>query len=158
MRFFRQRPADPVTVPLDTGAAAACAALHAASFAHPWDETEFEALLAAVDVAATGTLRHRKLLGFILSRTTGPEAEVLTLAVAAAARRQGIGRGLLDANLLALAKLRVAHVFLEVDEGNAAAVQLYRHAGFVEVGRRQNYYRTAGSGRAHALVMRLTIR
>ena len=41
------------------------------------------------------------------------------------------------------------HVFLEVEEGNRAAVTLYRKFGFAEVGRRENYYRSrpAADGR-----------
>ena len=41
-------------------------------------------------------------------------------------------------------------VFLEVDEKNAPAGQLYRKAGFYDVGRRQGYY----EGGAAALALR----
>ena len=153
MRLFGRKSA-PVTGRLDAAAAEDCATLHAEAFAHPWDETEFETLLAATDVEASGIWRSRALLGFLLARATGDEAEVLTLAVASRARRQGLGGKLLDANLLALAKRGVRHVFLEVEESNGAAITLYRKFGFAEVGRRQNYYRAAGGGRAHALILR----
>jgi ribosomal-protein-alanine N-acetyltransferase len=41
-----------------------------------------------------------------------------------------------------------------VDEGNAAARQLYRRAGFMEAGRREGYYAAADGKRATALVLR----
>jgi ribosomal-protein-alanine N-acetyltransferase len=154
MRLFRRFSGDPVTERLDSSAAQNCAALHATSFAHPWDASEFENLLASSTVEATGIRRGRIPLGFILSRAAGPEAEVLTLVVARRGRRQGLGRKLLDANLLALAKTGVRQVFLEVDDANVAAGALYRRFDFAIVGRRENYYRTAGGTAAHALVMR----
>ena len=154
MRLFRRTTGDPVLERLDSSAAADCAALHATAFAHAWDGSEFERLLASANVEATGVRRGRKPLGFILSRAAGPEAEVLTLVVAASARRQGLGRKLLEANLLALARIGVRQVFLEVDETNAAAVMLYRRFRFTNVGRRENYYRPTAGAAAHALVMR----
>lgn len=153
MRLFG-RKSSPVTAHLEPADAEACAALHAQAFAHPWDETEFESMLAASNVEATGIWRAHVFLGFLVARVSGDEAEVLTLAVAKRTRRQGLGRRLLDANLLAVAKRGVRRIFLEVEDGNVAAMTLYRKAGFVEVGRRENYYRAANGTRAHALVLR----
>ena len=53
-----------------------------------------------------------------------------------------------------LAALGVRTVFLEVDEGNAPRVRLYRRAGFGEVGRREGYYPRAGGKPPAALVLR----
>jgi ribosomal-protein-alanine N-acetyltransferase len=81
------------------------------------------------------------------------EAEILSVAVAAASRRgKGLARQLLDLHLRRLAGLGARTVFLEVDEGNQPARRLYRRAGFREVGRRSGYY-PAGQGSA-ALILR----
>ncbi len=89
--------------------------------------------------------------GFVLARAAGGEAEVLTLAIAPAARRRGLGRALVARALaLAIAPGGADAAFLEVAEDNAAALALYRGCGFREVGRRPRYY---ADGTA-ALVMR----
>ena len=49
------------------------------------------------------------------------------------------------------------HVFLEVEEGNLPAEQLYRHFGFREVGRRKGYYPKPDGTRATAIAMRLDL-
>ena len=85
--------------------------------------------------------------GFILSRLVAGEAEILSVAVAAARRGKGLARRLLDLHLRRLAGLGARTVFLEVDEGNEPARRLYRRAGFREVGRREGYYRDAAKGK-----------
>jgi ribosomal-protein-alanine N-acetyltransferase len=45
-------------------------------------------------------------------------------------------------------------VFLEVSAANAAALALYRAAGFAEAGRRPGYYRTPEGAALDALVLR----
>ena len=133
-----------------------CATLHAAAFPHPWAAPEFERLIgavASVGEAAVET-RSRKLLGFILSRRAADEAEVLTVAVEAAARGQGVANKILSVHLPRLRRFGVRTVFLEVGDTNTPALQLYRRFGFVEAGRRAGYYRTADGDRAAALVMR----
>jgi len=88
--------------------------------------------------------------GMILARTAGGEAEVLTLAVAGPARRQGVVGALLDAAMAEAAARGAAAMFLEVSTRNEAARALYARAGFVEVGRRARYYADG----ADALVLR----
>lgn len=129
---------------------ATLAALHAASFIvpPPWSEAAFAGLLA--DPVA---FLLAEPAGFALGRVALDEAELLTLAVAAEARRQGRGRALLTA-FEAEAQARGAiTAFLEVAADNAAAIALYRSAGFAEAGRRRGYYRIAGAAPVDALVM-----
>lgn len=90
----------------------------------------------------------------MLSRGAAGEAEVLTLAVDPGHRRRGIGRRLLDRHLATLAAAGVGALFLEVEDGNAAARALYAAAGFTEVGRRESYYRAADGTRPAALILR----
>jgi [ribosomal protein S18]-alanine N-acetyltransferase len=151
-KFLRRTP--PTILDARADDAAALAALHARSFAHGWSESEFERLLAdkavVAHIARAG--KGKTPLGFLLSRRAADEAEILTVAVAPAARGRGIARQLLARHLGRLAALGTARIFLEVDDGNRAALRLYQRAGFHEVGRREGYYaRAQGSGAALTL-------
>jgi [ribosomal protein S18]-alanine N-acetyltransferase len=88
--------------------------------------------------------------GFILLRVMADEAEIVTLAVSPAARRQGIGDGLLRAAKDFAVRHGATRMFLEVAVGNTAALALYAKNGFCRVGRRRRYYANG----ADALVMR----
>ncbi|HLL27249.1 MAG TPA: GNAT family N-acetyltransferase [Xanthobacteraceae bacterium] len=136
------------------GDAAALAALHGRSFAHGWSESEFERLLSdrAVIAHVARASGRGTPVGFLLSRCAADEAEILTVAVAPAARGQGIAGQLLARHLGRLAALGTARIFLEVKETNRPARRLYARAGFREVGRREGYYaRREGSGSALTL-------
>ncbi len=49
-------------------------------------------------------------------------------------------------------------MFLEVDDGNEAALGLYRKLGFQKAGERPAYYADASGRRSSALVMRRDLR
>ncbi|MEX0752772.1 MAG: GNAT family N-acetyltransferase [Xanthobacteraceae bacterium] len=134
--------------------APALAALHAASFRQGWSDGEFERLLADRAVAAHRAMLGRTLIGFIISRMAGGEAEILSMAVAAASRGRGLAGALLHLHLRRLAGLGARTVFLEVDENNVPAGRLYASAGFGEVARRVGYYRDAAGRASTALVLR----
>ncbi|MEZ4437105.1 MAG: ribosomal protein S18-alanine N-acetyltransferase [bacterium] len=73
-------------------------------------------------------------------RVVEDEADLAEIAVAPRARRQGLGRRLVD-HLVAEARARgVARIYLEVRAGNAAARALYAATGFSPCGRRRRYY------------------
>lgn len=136
------------------------AALHAHAFRHGWPATEMEALIAdptvTTIVAREGrTPFTRRPVGFVMVRAAADEAEILTVAVKPTRRGRGIGRLMMDETIRRLYFMRVASLFLEVDEGNGPALTLYRRLGFREVGRRANYY---AGGTANALVMRADLK
>jgi [ribosomal protein S18]-alanine N-acetyltransferase len=147
--FARAPPALSEAAPRD---APAFSALHRASFHRGWSDGEFEQLLFDRNIVAHRANVGHRLAGFILSRMTAEEAEILSVAVVSARRGKGLARQLLDLHLRRLAGLGARTVFLEVDEGNVPACRLYRRAGFREVGRREGYY-PAGGGAA-ALILR----
>ncbi len=126
------------------------AALHAAGFTtpRPWSAAEIAGLLELPGVFLVGDAR-----GFALGRAVLDEAELLTLVVAPAARRQGLGRALL-AGFEAEARARGAgRAFLEVAADNGAALALYRQEGWSEDGRRRGYYRTPEGTQVDALLL-----
>jgi len=133
---------------------AVIAALHGASFQRGWSEDEIERMLADRNVVAHRAIIGSRVTGFIMSRIAADEAEILSVAVASAYRGRSIGRSLLRYHLGRLAAFGVRSVFLEVDESNVSARQLYRRAGFVEVGQRKGYYPQSAGQPANALVLR----
>jgi ribosomal-protein-alanine acetyltransferase len=84
----------------------------------------------------------------------GTDADVQTIALAESARGRGQGRALLRELLREADRRRIREVFLDVRDDNVTAQNLYRSEGFVEIGRRPNYY---PDGNVDAVVMRLDV-
>jgi ribosomal-protein-alanine N-acetyltransferase len=91
---------------------------------------------------ATG--REGDILGYVGIELSalGGEADVVNLAVHPAARRQGVGRALLEVALAHCRARRVPLLWLRVRAGNRGARAFYRHCGFVAAGRFRDYYTT----------------
>jgi [ribosomal protein S18]-alanine N-acetyltransferase len=132
------------------------ARLHAKSFHRGWTDDEFEQLIASSTTLGQGAAfsERGRLCGFVLSRTSGCEAEMLSIVVDASARRQGVGRALLAGHLECLRRQCVRKLYLEVDENNRPALAFYAALGLVEVGRRSSYYPRSSGGKAAALILR----
>jgi len=83
-----------------------------------------------------------------------PQADIQTIAVAASARRHGLGRALMR-QLIGEARERGAsELFLEVRADNPNAKALYDDLGFEAIAVRSQYYQPDG---VDAIVMRLAI-
>lgn len=128
------------------------AEVHASAFTEtprPWTAAEFSNLLAdpAVRIAAEPG-------GFALGRVAGPEAELLTLAVAPGVRRTGVATRVLDSLDRLLVSAGAEEIVLEVAVSNTAARALYTRRGFVEAGTRPRYYTRASGPPLDALVLR----
>ncbi len=91
---------------------------------------------------------------FALLSRAADEAELLTIAVAAGARRRGLGARLLAAAEAAARAEGARLLHLEVAEDNEAARRLYAAAGWEEAGRRPRYYLRPGGARVDAVLMR----
>ena len=155
--LVKRRRATGRTGPLDIRHARRIAALHhQGGFARLWEPGECAALLADPAVATEGVFvgSASEPCGFVMSRIAADEAEILSLVVAGGKRRSGLGQTLLSAHLAQLAARGTARLFLEVEEGNAPAIGLYRRLGFETVGRREGYYPKPDGSRVAALVMR----
>jgi ribosomal-protein-alanine N-acetyltransferase len=122
--------------------ASAMAAIHAACFAKSWDAAEIGQFLGVPGCVAlvASTSPAQAPQGFLIVRSAGDEAELLTLAVDPACRRLGLASALLAAATAALRGAGSKRLFLEVDQGNSAARGLYQSLGAVVVGRRPRYY------------------
>lgn len=139
-----------------------CAAeLHAICFPVAWNSEDFSSLLSqdttfGFVARRTGGRRNDLPDGLVLARLAAGEAEILTLAVAPARRRSGLGRQLMESVLRRLHAERAEALFLEVEENNRPALALYRRLGFRQVGQRPGYYNHFGGG--GAIIMRLDVR
>jgi len=123
------------------------------SFSDPWTRSSFASLLGNLSVLflvadvttepphSEGRGARGEVAGYVVAWVAADEAEIANVAVAPTLRGHGIGARLLDATLLEVRGRGAAAVYLEVRESNAAARALYASRGFVEVGRRRNYYR-----------------
>lgn len=115
---------------------------HSATAAH-WSAVQYEALFRVPDSGRVALILQEEsdLQGFVIARVVGEEWEVENIAIAASARRRGLGTRLLG-EFLDLARAKgAAAVFLEVRESNQAARALYEKWAFLESGRRRRYYK-----------------
>jgi len=135
---------------------AALAQIHALCFPEDrWDEKALAELLAMA--GASGHLieevEESRPVGFIIDLILAADAEILTLAVGPAFRRQGVARALI-ADLFERAHQSGARgIGLEVAADNPAARRLYESCGFAQSGRRRGYYRR-GKDSVDALLFR----
>ena len=124
------RPAEPEDVPR-------LLEIEHESFAAPrWKAVDFlqnDCLVAEVDDQIAGFLVSRHV--YSGDAYNSAEREILNVAVAPLFRRLGVATALISEELKG-----TKEVFLEVRESNVAAQELYRKLGFVEVGRRADYY------------------
>ena len=144
-----------ITIDALTGAdAPRCAELESQLFDgdDPWSASAFVSELSGRHNYYLAARTAEKLVGYggiaRLGLLPPHEYEIHTIGVDPAFQRHGIGRRLLD-ELLQFAERGT--VYLEVRTDNAAAIALYRSAGFAEVGLRKRYYRASG---ADAFTMR----
>ncbi|MBG6098535.1 ribosomal protein S18-alanine N-acetyltransferase [Nocardioides luteus] len=96
-------------------------------------------ILVAVDDAGT-------VVGHALVSVVYEIAELQRIATAEEQRRRGIGGSLLAASIDLARSEGAERLLLEVREGNVAALQFYDQAGFVEIDRRERYYRDGATG------------
>jgi len=115
-----------------------------------WLDSEYLALIQSNDAAplkrnAMVAEVSGKVVGFAIVRLVGgpgdAEVELESIVIAADWRGRGLGRLLLSESVGEARKLGAIRLDLEVRASNAAAIRLYRGAGFVETSRRRAYYR-----------------
>jgi ribosomal-protein-alanine N-acetyltransferase len=121
----------------------------------PWTEATWWSELAGRPRRSYVVAEHGgRVVGYGGVDLGGEVADVMTMAVAPAAQRQGLGRQLLE-ELVARAQAdHAAYLMLEVRADNAAAKSLYESRGFELLTTRRRYYQP---GDVDAHVMRLTL-
>ena len=109
-------------------------------FSDPWSvsafQSELDNSLALWLVAVEGD----RVLGYVGSQTVLGQADMMNLAVRQESRRQGVAHQLVERLIAELSKMEANILMLEVRVSNASAIAFYEKMGFVQVGRRPNYY------------------
>lgn len=91
------------------------------------------------------------VVGYAIMSLGGDEAHLLNFCLDEPARGRGLAAMMLEHLFLKAMREGVRVLYLEVRPSNAAAIALYRKAGFARIGVRKSYYRAA-DGREDAWV------
>ena len=120
-------------------------------FSDPWSEksigSELNNRLSYWLVAMEGDT----LVGYVGSQSVLGESDMMNIAVHPEHRRKGIAEALVLALVAGLSEKGNHSLMLEVRVSNDPAIALYEKLGFVQVGRRPNYYRNP---KEDALILR----
>jgi ribosomal-protein-alanine N-acetyltransferase len=143
--------------PASAADASVLAALQSESFEDQWSPGALADLLAMPGAFALIGELEEVPRGFVLARTAAGEGEILSIAVHASARRQGLGRLLAEAALTEAAVRGAEKMFLEVAVDNRAALGLYTALGFTQAGRRAAYYSRRRGPAVDALIYRMDL-
>jgi [ribosomal protein S18]-alanine N-acetyltransferase len=105
-----------------------------------YSKTTLRYFLALASAACLLAVEDDDIAGFILSEVDGPLAHIITLDVAEAHRRRGVGSLLLNAAEKNLTAQGVRTVFLETAVDNHAAVNFWSRHGYIKEGILKRYY------------------
>lgn len=138
-------------IPMTRQHVAQVAVLEKQCFSAPWSEASVAGELDNPLSVWLVCVDRGKVLGYVGSQTVLEESDMMNIAVLPEARRAGIGERLI-LSLIELLKDRGSRsLALEVRASNTPAISLYKKLGFLQVGRRPNYYR---GPREDALILR----
>jgi len=129
-------------------AAPLLAELHEACFDAPWDVKAMSDLLSMPGTSAFVIGPAKDIpAGFVIANCAADQADILTIGVLPDHRRSHLASRLLYFLADQLRSLGVDEVYLEVAAENGPAINLYKSCGYIEVGRRDNYYAANRSDR-----------
>jgi ribosomal-protein-alanine N-acetyltransferase len=175
---FASAAADPgrpwELVTLDDACLPLVVAVEAAAHSHPWGSGHFRDSIAAgywcqllVTPALPGDPADwkdaprlpdgRLLLAYLVAMPGYRETHLLNITTVPRHRRQGCARLLLGALQVWSRWQEAECLWLEVRASNLGARALYEGLGFVQVGRRRDYYPAAEGQREDAIIMSLTL-
>jgi len=143
----------PVTVrAADKSDADLLTGLHRKCFTSYWNSDAFSDFFT---VSGTYALLASapEPVAMMVCRLQYEQADIITLCVLPEYQRGGIARMLLKMAMDNAASLGATQMFLDVEDGNTAAVALYQAFGFTQISRRKLYYRQKDGSFTDALVM-----
>lgn len=138
-------------LPMTAAHIAPIAALEQVCFSDPWPEAAVESELTNPLSLWLVAVEEGQVAGYVGSQSVLGEADMMNVAVSPEFRRRGVARALLLALERRLAENAVHSLTLEVRASNEPAISLYHSLGYVQVGRRPNYYHKP---REDALILR----
>lgn len=112
-----------------------------------WSHTHIQ---DSINTALTWVLvASDQIIGYVFFSAVLYESELLNIVIHPSYRRQGLAQQLLLFSFEQLQSQQIRQCFLEVADGNTAAIELYQQLAFDIVGKRKHYY---GQDK-HALLM-----
>jgi [ribosomal protein S18]-alanine N-acetyltransferase len=129
---------------------------HSAITAAHWSSEQYRVALTSADGSRLViVMENSAVRAFLVARRIDKEWEIENIVVLSTERRHGLGTQLISEFLKVVHSGSAQAIFLEVRESNVAARGLYRKCGFLESGRRKNYY---DSPREDAILYKLELR
>lgn len=126
-------------------------------FPYPWSRGNFlDSLVSGYDCWVVRDDANG-ISGYMLVMMILDEAHLLNIAVRQDRQRLGAGRVLMD-QAVAIARNKAAvRLLLEVRPSNVRAIEIYQRYGYIQIGRRKNYYPAANNAREDAILMSLPL-
>jgi ribosomal-protein-alanine N-acetyltransferase len=106
-----------------------------------WSKDSYLTSLAEAGSLALVMEESGEIIGFLVGRRVGDQADVFNLAVKYKHRRKGHATRLLEAALQEFAGQGAQKVYLDVRQSNTKAIAFYEKHGFAKTGLRKAYYR-----------------
>jgi ribosomal-protein-alanine N-acetyltransferase len=138
-------------IPMTQNHVSSVAALETVCFTDPWSENSVASELVNPLSVWLVAEAEGAVVGYVGSQTVMGETDMMNVAVHPNYRRSGIARMLILELIKALKERESSSLTLEVRASNVPAITLYTNLGFVETGRRRNYYRNP---KEDALILR----
>jgi ribosomal-protein-alanine N-acetyltransferase len=117
-------------------------AIERRSFPTPWSLAMFVLELSKPSGVCLAAVESQQVVGYLICSRYTEAWHLMNIAIDPAARRRGLGTGLIEAMLERAG--REAPYTLEVRESNIPAIALYEQFGFRSAGTRRRYYRDTG--------------
>lgn len=105
-----------------------------------YSRSEIRSFIARPGAIALGAEAAGSLVGFAIAERRGRRGHVVTIDIAAAARRRGLGRRLFAELLRRLEAAGATQIRLEVDVRNAGAIRFYENLAFERTRTLRSYY------------------
>ncbi|MBQ7924100.1 MAG: ribosomal protein S18-alanine N-acetyltransferase [Clostridia bacterium] len=118
----------------------ALTAIENACFPDAWSALSWQEEFSRAEFIGFACKDGERLIGYVCGTRLFEESELLKIAVAPNARKQGVGEQLLAAFCTEAKTLGAEKMFLEVRESNVPALRLYQKSGFTPTRVRKRYY------------------
>ena len=128
-------------------------AIEVQAYPFPWTRGNFIDSLAAGYLARVLVGEDGELIGYFVAMPGFEEMHLLNVTVAAHQEGRGHARRLLAELYSLSSSFAATAIWLEVRETNMRARGLYLREGFVEAGRRRDYYPAPAGQREDAILM-----
>lgn len=127
--------------------------IHEKCFPRYWNRQAFTDFFAVKDTFAFLVEEGNIPIAMTVYRVALDQADVMTIGVLPQWRRKGIAKMLVEKIIADCSELGVKKLFLEVEDGNEAGLNLYEQSGFKHISRRKLYYKQLDGSLTDALVM-----